>query len=187
MSVRTRTTICMSGVVLYLFVAAASLSAQEDTKPVGPIIVDGETQVVPEFKDSKKWIRHDLWVETEFDSDEDGKMDRVHGDVTRPEQTKTEGLKVPVIYATSPYYAGTGTTNKEYFWDPKHELGEEPPKRKTMPAIKQRGQRPIISRSHVSTWVPRGFAVVHSSSPGTGLSQGCPTVGGDNESPARRR
>ena len=30
--------------------------------------------------------------------------------------------------------------------------------------------------------MPRGFIVVHSSSPGTGLSQGCPTVGGDNES-----
>ena len=30
--------------------------------------------------------------------------------------------------------------------------------------------------------IPRGFAVVHSASPGTGLSQGCPTVGGDNES-----
>ncbi|MFT7680541.1 MAG: X-Pro dipeptidyl-peptidase [Planctomycetota bacterium] len=29
--------------------------------------------------------------------------------------------------------------------------------------------------------MPRGFAVVHSSSPGTGLSQGCPTVGGQNE------
>ena len=30
--------------------------------------------------------------------------------------------------------------------------------------------------------MPRGFAVVHSASPGTGLSQGCPTVGGKNES-----
>jgi len=30
--------------------------------------------------------------------------------------------------------------------------------------------------------VPRGFAVVHSASPGTGLSDGCPTVGGQNES-----
>ena len=29
--------------------------------------------------------------------------------------------------------------------------------------------------------MPRGFAVVHSESPGTGLSQGCPTVGGTNE------
>ena len=42
--------------------------------------------------------------------------------------------------------------------------------------------RPIISKSHVKEWVPRGYVVVHSSSPGTGLSQGCPTVGGDNES-----
>jgi X-Pro dipeptidyl-peptidase len=30
--------------------------------------------------------------------------------------------------------------------------------------------------------VPRGFAVVHSCSPGTGYSDGCPTVGADNES-----
>ncbi|MDP7379441.1 MAG: CocE/NonD family hydrolase, partial [Pirellulaceae bacterium] len=36
--------------------------------------------------------------------------------------------------------------------------------------------------SHIMDWVPRGFAVVHSCSPGTGLSQGCPTVGGINES-----
>jgi X-Pro dipeptidyl-peptidase len=34
----------------------------------------------------------------------------------------------------------------------------------------------------VNDWVPRGFAVVHSESPGTGLSQGCPTVGAPNES-----
>jgi X-Pro dipeptidyl-peptidase len=33
----------------------------------------------------------------------------------------------------------------------------------------------------VFTWVPRGFAVVHSESPGTGLSQGCVTIGGRNE------
>ncbi len=31
-------------------------------------------------------------------------------------------------------------------------------------------------------WLPHGYAVVHSSSPGTGLSQGSPTVGGENES-----
>ena len=36
---------------------------------------------------------------------------------------------------------------------------------------------PIISNSHVSTWVPRGFAVVHAEGTGTGLSTGCPTTG----------
>jgi X-Pro dipeptidyl-peptidase len=40
----------------------------------------------------------------------------------------------------------------------------------------------VISKSQVNRWLPHGYAVVHSSSPGTGLSQGCPTVGGDNES-----
>ena len=38
-----------------------------------------------------------------------------------------------------------------------------------------------MSTSLVATWVPRGFAVVHSDAPGTGLSQGCPTVGADPE------
>ncbi|MBA7515667.1 hypothetical protein ES705_07710 [subsurface metagenome] len=58
-----------------------------DKKPAAPIIVNGETQIVPEFKDPDMWIRHDLWVETEFDSDGDGKLDRMHVDVTRPRQT----------------------------------------------------------------------------------------------------
>jgi len=154
--------------------------ANEDR--VEPIIKNGEAQVVPEFKDPAYWIRHDLWVETEFDSDGDGKADRMHVDVTRPRQTETQGLKLPVIYGSSPYYAGVGSTDEKYFWDVRHELNEEPPEREHVPAIDSRGHRPVISNGHVETWVPRGFVVVHSSSPGTGLSQGCPTVGGDNES-----
>lgn len=160
---------------------AGTASAQE-RKPTLPVFVDGEAQVVPGFKDSGKWIRHDLWVETEFDCDGDGKLDRMHADVTRPEQTDTEGLKVPVIYVSSPYFAGTGSTSKEYFWDPRQEVGATPPEREFPPPVKQRIRRPTISGSHVKEWVPRGFAVVHSCSPGTGLSQGCPTVGADNES-----
>ncbi len=39
----------------------------------GPIFKDGEAQIVPAFKDPKEWIREDLFVETEFDSDGDGK------------------------------------------------------------------------------------------------------------------
>ena len=165
-------------VILITGICTESHSAE----PTVPIIVDGETQIVPGFKDPDLWIRHDLWVETEFDSDGDGKLDRVHVDVTRPRQTETEGLKLPVIYGSSPYYAGTGSTAKEHFWNVRHEVGATPPKRKHAPPIKLRGERPIISKGHVKNWVPRGFVVVHSSSPGTGLSQGSPTVGGDNES-----
>ncbi len=147
-----------------------------------PLTEDGQTKVIPEFKDPDLWIRHDLWVEAEFDSDGDGKLDRMHVDVTRPRQTESHGLKLPVIYISSPYFGGTGAMGKDLFWDVQHELGATPPKRKPIPAITPKGTRPIISKSHVAQWVPHGYAVVHSSSPGTGLSQGCPTIGCDNES-----
>jgi predicted acyl esterase len=159
--------------------AACAATASAQTQPV---FAHGQAQVVQEFNNSSQWIRHRLWVETEFDSDGDGKLDRVHVDVTRPAQTDTEGLKVPVIYETSPYYAGTASSAAQYFWDVNHELGEPPPPRQSPPPIGFNPNRTSISTSEVSTWVPRGFAVVHSESPGTGLSQGCPTVGGLNES-----
>ncbi len=157
------------------------LHAQQSEKAV-PVFRDGEAQVVPAFEDAGKWIRHDLWVETEFDTDGDGLPDRMHVAVTRPEQTETEGLKLPVIYESSPYFAGVASASQEYFWDVRHEVGAVPPERKHPPEIKRWGERPIISNSLIDTWVPRGYIVVHSSSPGTGLSDGSPTVGGDNES-----
>ncbi len=164
--------------LIILLVFIFQVNAQEKAVPV---FKDGEAQIVEAFSDSKNWIRHDLWVETSFDTDGDGKLDRVHVDVTRPNQTETEGLKLPVVYESSPYYAGVASGGKELFWNVKHELGEkvsEP----TRSDVKRRGKRPIISNSQVKTWVPRGYIVVHSSSPGTGLSDGSPTVGGDNES-----
>jgi len=169
---------------LAVFLALAcvpALQAEKD-EPAVPVIKDGETQIVQRFADPDMWIRHDLWVETEFDSDGDGRLDRMHVDVTRPRQTDTEGLKVHVIYETSPYYAGTAAPVHDYMWDMRQELGAQPAKRKEAEPVRRIGERPIISKSLVKDWVPRGFAVVHSSSPGTGLSQGCPTVGGENES-----
>lgn len=162
-------------------VSTGALQAQKKKSKVGPVIVDGMTQVVPEFSDPDKWITHDLFVESEFDSDGDGKLDLIHMDVTRPAQTE-DGLKLPIIYETSPYFAGTGTADKAYFWNPRQELNTQPNARKAFPEWKPRNTRPVISKGQVKTWVPHGYVVVHSSSPGTGLSQGCPTVGGDNES-----
>lgn len=158
-----------------------SVHAQDATR-AEPVFENGQAQVVPAFENSDDWIRHDLWVETEFDSDGDEKLDRMHVDVTRQKQTDTEGLKVAVIYESSPYYSGVSSTSKEYFWNPEHELGTTPPAHNEPPAIPYQTQRPIMSQSEVNDWLPRGFAVVHSASPGTGLSQGCPTVGGENES-----
>ena len=164
--------------ITLLFAFVMSSVAQEKTTP---IFKDGEAQTVEAFNTPDTWIRHDLFVETTFDTDGDGKLDRVHVDVTRPLQTKTEGLKLPVIYESSPYYAGVAPDVDGVFWNVKHELGETT-KERAHPEVTRTGKRPIISNSQIKTWVPRGYIVVHSSSPGTGLSQGSPTVGGDNES-----
>lgn len=172
--------------LIHLFLTTifiTSTQAQQDpaTTKAAPVFKDGMAQVVEGFNDPESWIRHDLWVETEFDTDGDGNLDRMHVAVTRPPQTETDGLKLPVVYATSPYYAGTAGNIDGLFWDVEHELGETP-KNRVHPEVQRKGERPIISNSEIGTWVPRGFIVVHSSSPGTGLSQGSPTVGGDNES-----
>lgn len=174
-------------IVFVLFLCQADiLSPAQDSRPrvqshgskvVVPVIVNGEAQKIPEFENPKEWIQHDLWVETEFDSDGDGQLDKMHVDVTRPKQTETDSIKLPVIYESSPYYAGTGSTEKQYFWNVRHELNTVPPPRNHMPLVERRIKRPVISTSLTATWVPYGFIVIHSSAPGTGLSQGCPTVG----------
>lgn len=160
--------------------SSATPPATNATLPAPYVIQNGESQVVPAFADTTQWIRERLWVETEFDSDFNGKKDRVHVDVTRPGPT-ANGLKVPVVYETSPYYAGT-LGNDDVFWPVKQELGAEPPARTLGKGVTFNPNRARISNSQVRNWVPRGFAVVHSESPGTGLSQGCITIGGSNES-----
>ena len=161
----------------HLLTLVAALGGQS----AGPVFQDGQAQPVPAFSDPAGWVHYDVFVETEFDTDGDSRPDRMHADVTRPRQTDTEGLRVPVVYESSPYYAGTARGGRELFWDVRHELGEDGPDH-VHPSVTRKGGRPTISRRHVKYWVPRGFAVVHSSSPGTGLSQGAPTVGGRNES-----
>ncbi len=168
-------------ILLGFYFISNPLSAQENSSKIVPVFKDGESQIIPEFKDTENWLRHDLWVETEFDTDGDGRLDRMHVSVTRPKHTDTEGLKLPVIYVTSPYFAGVAGDVPGVFWDVRHELGEMGPER-VHPEVQRRGTRPFISNSHLEKWIPRSYIVVHSSSPGTGLSDGAPTVGGDNES-----
>jgi X-Pro dipeptidyl-peptidase len=145
-----------------------------------PVFADGQAQVVGAFEDASQWIRHTLWVETEFDSDGDGRRDRMHVGVTRQRQTETEGLKVPVVYESSPYFAGTAN-DRPALWNVQHELGEAPPPRRPHRTVEFQPERQAVSNAQINTWLPRGFAVVHSEAPGTGLSQGCPTVGGAPE------
>ncbi|CAN0402238.1 unnamed protein product, partial [Scytosiphon promiscuus] len=94
--------------ITFLFGVLTIVSAHKNEtsleKKSVPIFENGEAQVVPGFSDESTWITHDLWVETEFDTDGDGKKDRMHVSVTRPGQTETEGLKLPVMYMSSPHF-----------------------------------------------------------------------------------
>lgn len=179
---------CKAGQWVLVCGMAIGLGAPLMAQPAGdlpvrtrPVFKEGESQIVAEFNHPEEWIQYDLWVEASFDSDGDGKNDRLHVDVVRPKQTDTEGLRVPVIYESSPYFSGVGATDSKYFWNPRHELGAIPEPHEYPEPIPYNGDRRMISSSLIHDWVPRGFAVVHSEAPGTGLSQGCPTVGGDFE------
>jgi predicted acyl esterase len=168
--------------------AKAAAPAPEPAGAV-PTFVNGLAQNV--FSANRRdWVQGQVWVESTFDSDGDGKLDRMHTDYVLPPETMTDGLKVPVIYEDSPYFAGTAPNYSN--WNVNHELGAQPPARAFAPfwnardtAVPAAGQDPrdatYISNDFESTWVPRGFGVVHSESPGTGWSTGCPTSGGRNE------
>jgi len=157
-------------------VVMAVVAAPAAAQVAGPVFVDGQAQ--PVFSSNPAtWINEELWVESEIDSDFDGKLDRIHTDVSRVTETETLGLKVPVVFEVSPYYGGSVDVVN---WAVDHEIGEPPTTRPvTSPVFFNTS--PTISRSHESTWVPRGFAVVHAEGTGTGLSQGCPTSGAPNE------
>ena len=161
-----------------------SAAAAQSAPKAAPVFVNGMAQLVPAFQDTTTWIRQHLWVQTDFDSDHDGKPDRVFVDVTRPGQTDTEGLKVSVVYGSSPYYAGTarGQVN----WNVQQELDAEPQPRGRMANPAYRADRVRISAALITDWVPRGFAVVHSEATGSGRSQGCPTVGDTPERTAMK-
>lgn len=146
---------------------------------VSPQFADGVAQnVFP--TDQTTWVRGEAWVQTPDDSDHDGVPDRVHVDITRPAQTADPSChyRAPVVFEDSPYYAGIGPAEN---WQVDHPLGTQPPPRPVTPSWPARSTSPIISTIYESTWLPRGFAVVHAESPGTGLSTGCPTSGGPNE------
>ncbi|HDV4607662.1 TPA: Xaa-Pro dipeptidyl-peptidase [Bacillus anthracis] len=111
-------------------------------------------------------IIENLFVETEVDSDRDGKKDRVSVKVMRP---KTDSnVKVPVIYEMSPYRAGLKDV-------PVYNVDEE------LYAYEGKPYGAVNLGSYGNYYVPRGYAVILGESIGTGKSEGCPTTGDEQE------
>ncbi len=160
--------------------AAAVLAGASAAHASVPTFVNGLAQNVFS-SNSADWVRGEVWVESSFDSDGDGKLDRMHADYTLPKETVTDGLKVPIVYEDSPYFAGTART---YFnWNMTYDFGQTPASDSRQLATFFAGTNtsPIVSSEFDAQWLPRGFGVMHSESPGTGYSTGCPTSGGRNE------
>ena len=163
--------------------ASLAAVAAAEPGPAVPTFENGLSQAV--FSTSPAdWHSGEVWVQAPFDSDGDGRPDRIHADFTAPREVLTDGLKVPVIFEDSPYYAGTAPDYSN--WAVDHELGAPPSSRPATPFWLAGSTSPTISTRYESTWVPRGFAVVHAESPGTGHSDGCPTSGGSNETLAAK-
>jgi X-Pro dipeptidyl-peptidase len=140
---------------------------------LGPIVRDGIMQPVAEFADTAQIIRQSLWVETNFDSDRDGKLDRVHVQVTRPGAAEKAGLKIPILMLSSPYIGPTNSNATN--WDVNQELGAPSPPR-VIPPFRAFSDTMPLKRGQTGM-VSRGYAAVTVENSGTGLSTGCPTVG----------
>ncbi|WP_269410961.1 Xaa-Pro dipeptidyl-peptidase [Lentibacillus daqui] len=123
-------------------------------------LVDGVTEPIYSYADA---IKETIYVESELDSDRDGRADRIAVDIIRPEETE-DGLKVPVIMDASPYYEKLGRGNESQIKDPDGD-----------------GVNDLFPLYYDNYFVPRGYAVVLPDMVGTNNSDGCPTTGGFEE------
>ncbi|MDO3700132.1 Xaa-Pro dipeptidyl-peptidase [Micromonospora sp. C28SCA-DRY-2] len=166
----------VSGALLLSAAPAAARPAA--APPSGIVVVDGMTQPVFSLADA---IEERVYVQTTVDTDHDGRLDRVAIDISRPRETATQGLKVPVIFEHSPY-------RKDVWGDvpypsvlvdelPQNGLTRGSGLRALDLGVQRAGAKANLPGSLDDYYVPRGYAVVLGQSVGTGDSDGCPTSG----------
>lgn len=165
-----------STVLIGALVIAAPVAAVAQDAPPEVVVEDGMTQPVFAFDDA---IEERVYVETEVDSNHDGVLDRVAIDISRPRETETGDLRVPVIFEHSPY-------REDVWFDvpyPSVLVDELPqtslvrPLAASSAGATARRPSPDLPGSLDNYYVPRGYAVVLGQSIGTGSSDGCPTSG----------
>ena len=146
-----------------LAATATATPAQAQEPPPWLKLQDGVTQ--PQFALADA-IEETVFVETQLDTDNDGARDRVRIRISRPRETDTRGIDVPVVFEHSPYRGPAGAATN-------HDVDIELTSAKS------------LDGSLDDYYVPRGYAVVLGESIGTFNSTGCPDVGGPAET-ARR-
>lgn len=150
-------------------------------------------KALPVF-DTSKVIREVVYVETDLDTDQDGKSDLIQVTVFRPAETNA-GLKVPALYTASPYFGGIIENEKR-----NHNVDENltdatkwtDPKYQAAPRVqaRQAGEEnaaPTEEAVHKSSYplneymLARGFASVFAGGIGTRGSDGLRITGSPEE------
>jgi X-Pro dipeptidyl-peptidase len=162
-------------VVLPLAVVSPAAAMPGKSGPTPPPWLKVENGVsVPQF-DLANAVEETLFVQTTVDSDLDGVKDRVRVRLSRPGETETQGIKVPVVFEHSPYRYNTGGgENHNVDFSVLPQEGIQP---RIAADAGTAVAKPDLPGSLDNYWVPRGYAVVLGESIGTGFSDGCPTVG----------
>lgn len=175
--VRTVRRLGVTALAASLMAALPAPAAQAD----GPAlkIVDNRTEPVFSRADA---VSQQVDVETETDSDNDGRRDTVRMRILRPKETDA-GLKVATIIEASPYWGGGNDV-------PFHEVdlnedglpaGKRLSGNQRLPGLIGSGPSVPFPGYTDNYFLPRGYAVAQVDSVGTGGSTGCPTSGGRNE------
>jgi X-Pro dipeptidyl-peptidase len=164
--------------------AAATPGRSGPTPPSWLKVENGVS--VPQF-DLANAVEETLFVQTTVDSDLDGVKDRVRVRLSRPGETETRGIKVPVIFEHSPYrYNIGGGENHNVDFSVLPQEGNQPYDAARSAAAAASVDAADLPGSLDNYWVPRGYAVVLGESIGTGFSDGCPTIGDMKETLATK-
>jgi X-Pro dipeptidyl-peptidase len=170
---------------------AVPAAAGEPSPPPWLKVQDGVTQ--PQF-DAANAVEEVVFVESEVDSDGDGARDRIRIRISRPGETESQGIKVPVVFEHSPYRGDLGALpNHPVDVDemPQEDAGRDDratAARRTATSARAKARArararmiPDLPGSLDNYYVPRGYAVVLGESIGTFNSDGCPDVGASGE------
>jgi X-Pro dipeptidyl-peptidase len=179
--VQPRHTLAAAATLAAILLPAVPAAAQDPQPPPWLKVDNGVSQ--PQF-DFTQAIEEIVYVESEVDSDRDGRLDRVRIRISRPRETETQGYDVPVVFEHSPYRGNTGGLPNhpvDFEYMPQENLeGRAAQLARARSAKRARTARatPDLPGSLDNYYVPRGYAVVLGESIGTFNSDGCPDVGG---------
>ncbi|MFF0743527.1 Xaa-Pro dipeptidyl-peptidase [Streptomyces sp. NPDC004111] len=167
-----------------LLAALPARAAAQDPPPARETrpalkIVDNTTQPVFSRADAVYQL---VDVETEADSDNDGRRDTVRMRILRPRETDA-GLKVATIIEASPYWGGGPDVpfhNVDLDEDGLPLDGRRLRAAARQPSLAAAG--PVTYGGYYDNYyLPRGYAVAEVDNVGTGAATGCSTSGGRNE------